>query len=83
RSGSTRICILQKGNELMISGTISSRQNCSNCESEGLTGHLFCAPACRVIGAPPPLPDFSLALTPEDYDLPPLDPLWNKEDGHQ
>uniref|UniRef100_A0A453CGM7 BRO1 domain-containing protein n=1 Tax=Aegilops tauschii subsp. strangulata TaxID=200361 RepID=A0A453CGM7_AEGTS len=37
----------------------------------------------RVIGAPPPLPDFSLALTPEDYDLPPLDPLWNKEDGHQ
>lgn len=37
----------------------------------------------RIIGAPPPLPDFSLALTPEDYDLPPLDPLWNKEDGHQ
>lgn len=37
----------------------------------------------RVTGAPPPLPDFSLALTPEDYDLPPLDPLWNKEDGHQ
>ncbi|PWZ40937.1 hypothetical protein Zm00014a_001953 [Zea mays] len=36
----------------------------------------------KVIGAPPPLPDFALALTPEDYDLPPLDPLWNKEDTH-
>ncbi|KAK8449231.1 hypothetical protein SEVIR_7G184600v4 [Setaria viridis] len=34
----------------------------------------------KVIGTPPPLPDFALALTPEDYDLPPLDPLWNKED---
>nr|ACG41117.1 hypothetical protein [Zea mays] len=34
----------------------------------------------KVIGAPPPLPDFALALTPEEYDLPPLDPLWNKED---
>ncbi|XP_062226225.1 uncharacterized protein LOC133924622 isoform X1 [Phragmites australis] len=33
----------------------------------------------KVIGAPPPLPDFALALTPEDYDLPPLDPVWNKE----
>uniref|UniRef100_A0A0D9W7D8 BRO1 domain-containing protein n=1 Tax=Leersia perrieri TaxID=77586 RepID=A0A0D9W7D8_9ORYZ len=37
----------------------------------------------RVIGTPPPLPDFALALKPDDYDLPPLDPLWNKEDGHQ
>ncbi|KAJ1271957.1 hypothetical protein BS78_06G166200 [Paspalum vaginatum] len=34
----------------------------------------------KVIGAPPPLPDFALALTPEDYDLPPLDQIWNKED---
>ncbi|CAN6228950.1 unnamed protein product [Urochloa humidicola] len=33
----------------------------------------------KVIGTPPPLPDFALALTPEDYDLPPLDPLWNKD----
>ncbi|KAF8704056.1 hypothetical protein HU200_031541 [Digitaria exilis] len=38
---------------------------------------------CRVIGTPPPLPDFALALTPEDYDLPPLDPLWNKDDRRQ
>jgi len=37
----------------------------------------------KVIGTPPPLPDFALALTPEDYDLPPLDPLWNKEDRRQ
>ncbi|KAF0893452.1 hypothetical protein E2562_025249 [Oryza meyeriana var. granulata] len=37
----------------------------------------------RVIGTPPPLPDFALALKPDDYDLPPLDPLWNKEDGRQ
>ncbi|XP_006652541.1 uncharacterized protein LOC102715104 [Oryza brachyantha] len=35
----------------------------------------------RVTGTPPPLPDFALALKPDDYDLPPLDPLWNKEDG--
>jgi len=37
----------------------------------------------KVIGTPPPLPDFALALTPEEYDLPPLDPLWNKEDRRQ
>ncbi|PAN39213.1 hypothetical protein PAHAL_7G228200 [Panicum hallii] len=37
----------------------------------------------KVIGTPPPLPDFALALMPDDYDLPPLDPLWNKEDRRQ
>ncbi|WOL09827.1 hypothetical protein Cni_G18580 [Canna indica] len=28
------------------------------------------------------LPDFALALKPDDYQLPPLDPLWGKEDYH-
>uniref|UniRef100_A0A0A9HV99 Uncharacterized protein n=1 Tax=Arundo donax TaxID=35708 RepID=A0A0A9HV99_ARUDO len=37
----------------------------------------------KVTRTPPPLPDFALALTPEDYDLPPLDPVWNKEDNRR
>jgi hypothetical protein len=30
----------------------------------------------KIIATPPPLPDFPLALSPEDYELPQLDPLW-------
>ena len=30
----------------------------------------------KIITTPPPLPDFPLALSPEDYELPELDPLW-------
>lgn len=33
----------------------------------------------RMITPPPPLPDFPLALNPEEYELPQLDPLWKKE----
>jgi hypothetical protein len=37
----------------------------------------------KVIGKPPPLPDFALALTPDDYDLPPSDPVWKNEDSRR
>ncbi|RWW27789.1 hypothetical protein BHE74_00005623 [Ensete ventricosum] len=37
---------------------------------------------CRTFKTAPTLPDFALALKPDDYQLPPLDPLWNKEDHH-
>ncbi|OEL14367.1 hypothetical protein BAE44_0024614, partial [Dichanthelium oligosanthes] len=30
----------------------------------------------KIIATPPPLPDFPLALSPEDYELPQSDPLW-------
>ncbi|CAL9207844.1 unnamed protein product [Musa hybrid cultivar] len=36
----------------------------------------------RTFKTAPTLPDFALALKPDDYQLPPLDPLWNKEDHH-
>ncbi|KAL0913296.1 hypothetical protein M5K25_016744 [Dendrobium thyrsiflorum] len=31
----------------------------------------------RILQAAPVLPDFALALNPDDYQLPPLDPIWN------
>lgn len=31
----------------------------------------------RILQAAPPLPDFALALNPDDYQLPPLDTIWN------
>ncbi|KAG0474871.1 hypothetical protein HPP92_014557 [Vanilla planifolia] len=31
----------------------------------------------RILQAAPTLPDFALALQPDDYQLPPLDPSWN------
>lgn len=37
----------------------------------------------RIITTPPPLPDFPLALNPEDYELPQLDSLWKKEANHR
>ncbi|KAJ6837138.1 uncharacterized protein M6B38_121355 [Iris pallida] len=33
----------------------------------------------RVLEKAPMLPDFALALKPDDYQLPPLDPSWNEE----
>jgi hypothetical protein len=35
----------------------------------------------KIIATPPPLPDFPLALNPEDYELPHSDPL-QKEANH-
>ncbi|RLM78183.1 uncharacterized protein C2845_PM12G10720 [Panicum miliaceum] len=35
----------------------------------------------KIIATPPPLPDFPLALSPEDYELPQLDPLWKGASG--
>ncbi|KAL6634810.1 hypothetical protein ACP70R_027481 [Stipagrostis hirtigluma subsp. patula] len=32
----------------------------------------------KIITTPPTLPDFPLALSPDDYELPQLDPLWNE-----
>ncbi|CAN6279312.1 unnamed protein product [Urochloa humidicola] len=32
----------------------------------------------KIIATPPPLPDFPLALSPEDYELPQLDPFWKE-----
>ncbi|KAH7663148.1 BRO1 domain-containing protein [Dioscorea alata] len=37
----------------------------------------------RIIETAPTLPDFALALKPDDYQLPPVDPSWNKDDGNQ
>jgi hypothetical protein len=36
----------------------------------------------KIIATPPPLPDFPLALSPEDYELPQSDILW-KGANHQ
>lgn len=36
----------------------------------------------RNLKSAPSLPDFALALMPDDYQLPPLDPLWSQEDHH-
>ncbi|XBH63376.1 hypothetical protein VPH35_117369 [Triticum aestivum] len=36
----------------------------------------------QIITPPPPLPDFPLALNPEEYELPQLDPLLKKEANH-
>ncbi|MQL72202.1 hypothetical protein Taro_004543 [Colocasia esculenta] len=37
----------------------------------------------KIFETAPPLPDFALALKPDEYQLPPLDPAWNEEDKHQ
>ncbi|GAB4850503.1 hypothetical protein Ancab_029809 [Ancistrocladus abbreviatus] len=34
----------------------------------------------RIMETAPTLPDFALALKPDDYQLPSVDPCWNKED---
>ncbi|XP_077220758.1 uncharacterized protein LOC143854602 isoform X2 [Tasmannia lanceolata] len=34
----------------------------------------------RIIGTTPALPDFALALKPDEYQLPQVDPWWNDED---
>uniref|UniRef100_A0A1D1ZBP0 Vacuolar protein-sorting protein BRO1 n=1 Tax=Anthurium amnicola TaxID=1678845 RepID=A0A1D1ZBP0_9ARAE len=36
----------------------------------------------KIIETAPPLPDFALALKPDEYELPPMDPAWNEEDKH-
>uniref|UniRef100_A0A1D1Y1C4 DNA-directed RNA polymerase subunit beta n=1 Tax=Anthurium amnicola TaxID=1678845 RepID=A0A1D1Y1C4_9ARAE len=36
----------------------------------------------KILETAPPLPDFALALKPDDYQFPPLDPAWNEEDRH-
>lgn len=36
--------------------------------------------ACRFPQMAPPLPDFALALKPDEYRLPPPDPSWDEED---
>jgi hypothetical protein len=74
RFESTRTCILKKSKNLRMLTT-----NILESWTSGTDVYVFWE-IRRVIGAPPPLPDFALALTPEEYDLPPLDPLWNKED---
>ncbi|KAJ4974261.1 hypothetical protein NE237_007435 [Protea cynaroides] len=35
----------------------------------------------KVMEAVPPLPDFALALTPDEYQLPPVDPSWDSENA--
>ncbi|KAJ0970006.1 hypothetical protein J5N97_022883 [Dioscorea zingiberensis] len=37
----------------------------------------------RILETAPTLPDFALALKPDDYQLPPVDPSWNKEESNQ
>ncbi|KAL5982948.1 hypothetical protein ACLOJK_017028 [Asimina triloba] len=37
----------------------------------------------KVTETAPPLPDFALALKPDEYQLPALDPSWNDGGGHQ
>ena len=32
---------------------------------------------CRIMETAPQLPDFALALKPDEYQLPPVDPSWN------
>jgi hypothetical protein len=34
---------------------------------------------CRIMETAPTLPDFALALKPDEYQLPPVDPSWNEE----
>ena len=34
---------------------------------------------CRIMETAPTLPDFALALKPEEYGLPIVDPSWNEE----
>lgn len=34
----------------------------------------------KIMETAPTLPDFALALKPDEYQLPPVDPAWNKED---
>lgn len=38
---------------------------------------------CRLPVTTPELPVFPLALTAEEYDLPPVDPAWEKESGYE
>lgn len=33
----------------------------------------------RIMETAPTLPDFALALKPDEYQLPPVDPSWNLE----
>eukprot|EP00262_Sarcandra_glabra_P004365 TRINITY_DN15323_c0_g2_i1.p1 TRINITY_DN15323_c0_g2~~TRINITY_DN15323_c0_g2_i1.p1 ORF type:complete len:418 (+),score=70.27 TRINITY_DN15323_c0_g2_i1:170-1423(+) len=35
----------------------------------------------KILETAPALPDFALALKPDDYQLPPIDPSWNNEDS--
>ncbi|XP_010940381.1 uncharacterized protein [Elaeis guineensis] len=37
----------------------------------------------RVLEPAPTLPDFAVALKPDDYQLPPVDPSWNEQNDHQ
>lgn len=32
----------------------------------------------RIMETAPTLPDFALALKPDEFQLPPVDPLWNE-----
>lgn len=34
---------------------------------------------CRIMETAPTLPDFALALKPDDFQLPPADSSWNEE----
>lgn len=34
---------------------------------------------CRIMETAPTLPDFALALKPDDFQLPPVDLSWNNE----
>ena len=34
---------------------------------------------CRIMETAPTLPDFALALKPDEYQLPPVDASWNQE----
>ncbi|KAG1359541.1 Vacuolar protein-sorting protein BRO1 [Cocos nucifera] len=38
---------------------------------------------CRVLEPAPALPDFAVALKPDDYQLPPVDASWNEQNDHQ
>nr|XP_051193626.1 uncharacterized protein LOC127306967 isoform X1 [Lolium perenne]XP_051193627.1 uncharacterized protein LOC127306967 isoform X1 [Lolium perenne] len=59
--------------------TLSKLQNNQHLYTQGRTSNTG---TNRIITPPPPLPDFPLALNPEEYELPQLDPLWKKEVNH-
>ncbi|KAF7085029.1 hypothetical protein CFC21_088521 [Triticum aestivum] len=59
--------------------TLSKLQNNQDLNTQERTSNTGVS---RIITPPPPLPDFPLALNPEEYELPQLDPLLKKEANH-
>uniref|UniRef100_A0A3B6PPG2 BRO1 domain-containing protein n=1 Tax=Triticum aestivum TaxID=4565 RepID=A0A3B6PPG2_WHEAT len=59
--------------------TLSKLQNNQDLNTQERTSNTGVS---RIITPPPPLPDFPLALNPEEYELPQLGPLLKKEANH-